>query len=296
MRTADPFGAEGDQPGSGPRQPRELLDLLSVAAVLLDAEGRIVLWSPQAEELFGYTSQEALGQYAARRALLALNLAVAAASAMVTVNSVVYVRDRLGRSATDVSLALGAYGAGSMVVALLLPRLLDRASDRTVMLRGALLLTVVFAGLGTITAAQDGGWRWPALLAAWAAFGAACSLVLTPTGWLIRRAAPPEERTSAFAAQFSLSHSCWLLTYPLAGWLGAAAGLQSAVLALGAIALFASLLAVRLWPSQAAKTVEHEHEYSDLGEGHPHILDAHRVPAGWRHNHDYLADGLHAHR
>ncbi|SOF02106.1 PAS domain S-box-containing protein [Streptomyces sp. OV198] len=66
MRTADLFGAEGDQPGSGPRQPRELLDLLSVAAVLLDAEGRIVLWSPQAEELFGYTAQEALGQYAAR--------------------------------------------------------------------------------------------------------------------------------------------------------------------------------------------------------------------------------------
>lgn len=66
MRTADPFGAEGDQPDSGPRQPRELLDLLSVAAVLLDAEGRIVLWSPQAEELFGYTSHEALGQYAAR--------------------------------------------------------------------------------------------------------------------------------------------------------------------------------------------------------------------------------------
>lgn len=45
------------------------------------------------------------------RALLALNLAVAAASAMVTVNSVVYVRDQLGRSAADVPLALGAYGA-----------------------------------------------------------------------------------------------------------------------------------------------------------------------------------------
>ena len=28
-------------------------------------EGRIVLWSPQAEELFGYTAEEALGQYAA---------------------------------------------------------------------------------------------------------------------------------------------------------------------------------------------------------------------------------------
>lgn len=183
-----------------------------------------------------------------------------------------------------------------MAVALLLPRLLGRASDRAVMLRGAFLLTVVFAGLGAITAAQDGGWRWPALLATWAAFGAACSMVLTPTGRLVRRAAPPEERTSAFAAQFSLSHSCWLLTYPLAGWLGAAAGLQSAVLALGAIALFASLLAARLWPSHTVKTVKHEHEHSDLDEGHPHILDAHRVPAGWRHSHDYLADGLHAHR
>ncbi|MEU6973741.1 SpoIIE family protein phosphatase [Kitasatospora aureofaciens] len=41
------------------------MDLLGVAAVLLDASGRIVLWSPQAEDLFGYTAEEALGQYAA---------------------------------------------------------------------------------------------------------------------------------------------------------------------------------------------------------------------------------------
>ncbi|MFG2386321.1 SpoIIE family protein phosphatase [Streptomyces avermitilis] len=47
-------------------QPSGLMDLLGVAAVLLDAEGRIVLWSPQAEELYGYTAEEALGQYAAR--------------------------------------------------------------------------------------------------------------------------------------------------------------------------------------------------------------------------------------
>ena len=89
------------------------------------------------------------------RALLALNLAVAAAGAMVTVNTVVYVREHLGRRRGDVPLALGAYGAGSMVVALLLPRVLDRVSDRAVMLRGALLLTLVFAGLGALTAAQQ---------------------------------------------------------------------------------------------------------------------------------------------
>ncbi|MFJ9867726.1 MFS transporter [Streptomyces sp. NPDC101165] len=226
------------------------------------------------------------------RALLALNLAVAAASAVVTVNSVVHVRQRLGLGAAEVSLALGAYGGGSMIVALLLPRILEWVSDRAVMLRGA--LTLVFTALGILTAAGNGGWRWPALLVIWAAFGAACSMVLTPTGRLIRRSAPPAERTSAFAAQFSLSHSCWLLTYPLAGWLGAAAGLQSAVVALGVITLGAGLLAVRLWPAKEALLVEHEH--ASLDDGHPHLADAVRVPGGWRHSHRKLADGLHAHR
>ncbi|GAT79699.1 magnesium or manganese-dependent protein phosphatase [Streptomyces sp. F-3] len=46
--------------------PGGLLDVLGVAAVVLDTEGRVVLWSPQAEALFGYTAEEALGQYAGR--------------------------------------------------------------------------------------------------------------------------------------------------------------------------------------------------------------------------------------
>ncbi|MEV0209295.1 SpoIIE family protein phosphatase [Streptomyces sp. NPDC050788] len=47
-------------------RPTGLLDVLSVSAVVLDADGRIVFWTPQAEELFGYSAQEALGTYAAR--------------------------------------------------------------------------------------------------------------------------------------------------------------------------------------------------------------------------------------
>ncbi|MBZ9640424.1 SpoIIE family protein phosphatase [Streptomyces sp. PSKA30] len=63
---AESFQSRSD--GYGPEQPRPtgLLDVLSVAAVVLDADGRIVFWTPQAEELFGYTSEEALGKYAAR--------------------------------------------------------------------------------------------------------------------------------------------------------------------------------------------------------------------------------------
>jgi PAS domain S-box-containing protein len=49
----------------GPAGPSGLLDVLNVASVVLDTEGRIVLWSPQAEELFGYAAQDVLGRYAA---------------------------------------------------------------------------------------------------------------------------------------------------------------------------------------------------------------------------------------
>ncbi|MFJ9821701.1 SpoIIE family protein phosphatase [Streptomyces sp. NPDC101151] len=54
------------RPNGEPSQPSGLMDLLGVAAVLLDSEGRVVLWSPQAEELYGYTAEEALGEFAVR--------------------------------------------------------------------------------------------------------------------------------------------------------------------------------------------------------------------------------------
>ncbi|MFF4862782.1 SpoIIE family protein phosphatase [Streptomyces sp. NPDC001231] len=58
--------AEGEKPAGRPARPSGLLDVLGVASVVLDAQGRIVLWSPQAAELFGYSAQEALGRHAAR--------------------------------------------------------------------------------------------------------------------------------------------------------------------------------------------------------------------------------------
>lgn len=63
---AEPFPSNGDEHGPEPPRPTGLLDLLSVAALVVDADGRLVFWTPQAEELFGYTSEEALGKYAAR--------------------------------------------------------------------------------------------------------------------------------------------------------------------------------------------------------------------------------------
>jgi predicted MFS family arabinose efflux permease len=77
------------------------------------------------------------------RGLLALNLSFAAAGATVIVNTVVIVRGLLDRSDTDVAIALGRFGGGSMVAALLLPRILDRLQDRRVMLPAAAFLAGV---------------------------------------------------------------------------------------------------------------------------------------------------------
>ncbi|WP_423835338.1 SpoIIE family protein phosphatase [Streptomyces tubbatahanensis] len=71
-REEPPAGDADGAPGAGEgphgvslSPPGGLLDVLGVGAVVLDARGRIVLWSPQAEELFGYSAAEALGSYAA---------------------------------------------------------------------------------------------------------------------------------------------------------------------------------------------------------------------------------------
>lgn len=58
------MAADGERPGpQGPATaPGGLLDVLGVAAVVLDGRGRIALWSPPAEALFGHTGAEALGQ------------------------------------------------------------------------------------------------------------------------------------------------------------------------------------------------------------------------------------------
>jgi MFS family permease len=183
------------------------------------------------------------------RGLLALNLAVAAASAMVIVNTVVYVRDELGRDAGEVAWALGASGAGAMLAALLLPRLLDRVSDRPVMLNGGL----VFAAGLALAAVVDG---FHALLGVWFALGLGLSAVQTPIGRIITRSGGPEERPALFAAQFSLSHACWLLTYPIAGVLGSVLGLMATAATLAGVAATAVLLAALLWRAEAAPSAE----------------------------------------
>lgn len=223
------------------------------------------------------------------RGLLALNLAAAAAGAFVIVNTVVIVRVGHGAANTAVAIALAAFGGGSMLSALVLPRVLERFADRRVMLSsaGALSLLTLAHAVWLIAA-----WpvSWSAFLGLWALSGLFYSAILTPTGRLLRRSSQPDDRPALFAAQFALSHACWLLTYPLAGWAGQVFGLPIALAIVGMVALFGATLAIRLWPQDDPETLVHSHP--DLPAGHPHLGQGR--PSGTQgHSHVFIIDDLH---
>ncbi|MBN8916368.1 MAG: MFS transporter [Rhizobiales bacterium] len=250
----------------------------------------VVLPSPKASEHRGIYDRTTRGLkiYLATprlRGLLALNLAVAAASAMVIVNTVVLVQAGFGLSQRATAIALAAFGGGSMIAALLLPRLLDTIPDRRAMLAGA---SVLAAGL-FIGAFVPG---YGLLLPLWFALGLGYSLTQTPSGRLLRRSSQPEDRPSLFAAQFALSHVCWLITYPVAGWLGSKAGLPSTFAVLGLIAAAAVFVAIRLWPSNDPDEIEHIHETLDAN--HPHLAGAMGAGDGRRHSHAFVIDSHHS--
>ncbi|MGR3321901.1 MAG: MFS transporter [Pseudooceanicola sp.] len=217
------------------------------------------------------------------RGLLALSLAVSAAGAMVLVNSAVLVRGALGLPEGALAWTMFAFGAGSMTAALLLPRLLDRVRDRPVMLTGSGIMAAALLGLAG--AIMFAGLTWPLLLAAWILIGLGYAAVLTPAGRLLRRSAHSEDRPAVFAAQFALSHACWLVCYPLAGWVMTRYGAVAASVVLSALAIAGLLAALRLWPRDAGREVEHTHD--NLPPGHPHLA-GHR-----RHSHPLVIDDEH---
>ena len=181
------------------------------------------------------------------RGLLALNLCAAAGGAMVFVNTVVIVRGPLDGGEREVAAALGAFGAGSMVVALGLPWLLDRVTDRRVMLFAAGAMVIALVCTTVAWFALDGAIGWWVVAPAWVALGMAYAGLVTPGGRLLRRSAPAADLPFLFAAQFSLSHACWLLAYPLAGWVGARMGLESALAMLSVLAAMGAVAASWLW-------------------------------------------------
>lgn len=217
------------------------------------------------------------------RGLMALNLVVSLAGAMVIVNTVVLVQGQFGLTEQHTAMAFAAFGGGSMLAALALPALLKRWQDRRVMMTGGcilisgLVLTLPVGSLGL-------------LLPVWAWLGVGFSTAQTPIGRVLVRSSHAEDRPALFATQFSLSHAGWLFAYPLAGWLGSTAGINITLLVLVALALAGLILAGRLWPSD--DPIGRVHSHDDLPGDHPHVAGS--TDSRRRHTHTYVIDSLHS--
>jgi MFS family permease len=235
------------------------------------------------------------------KGLLALSMVVSSAGAMQIVNTVVYVRTYLGLAEEWVAIAFAAAGGGSMVVAFTLPGILRRFQPRPCMLAGGLLLSVSVLAGATMPGIS-------LLVLLWFLMGAGMSMIMTPAGRLLTKSSHENDRPALFAAQFSLSHACWLITYPLAGWLGVQIGLMGAFIVLGLMALLSVVAAMLLWPRQDADDMQHTHHQTTHGHYHYHDQHHQHEHEGWEgpephshahkhpqlvHTHDFVVDDHH---
>ncbi len=113
------------------------------------------------------------------RGLLGLSATAAAISSIVIINTVVIIRSELGLAENRVALALACFGAGSMLAAMALPRLLSQMPDRSVMSCGAGIAILAQLGLAAIT--LIGGASLTSVLITCFLSGLGYSTILTPS-------------------------------------------------------------------------------------------------------------------
>lgn len=259
-----------------------------VSAILVSA-GSLPMAKPSLEQSIYERTTRGLRIYLATprlRGLLAVSMAVAAGASMVFVNTVPIVQGALGLTAKDTAWALASFGAGSMLAAMFLPSLLLKHKDRSVMLWACALLAC-----GVLSSAWAQA-EFLTLLPLWFILGVAYGVAQTPSGRLLRKSAHPEDRPALFAANFALSHACWLLAYPVAGWIGARWGIDFAALVLFALCALALGLAVLFWPAKEDFALIHTHAELPAEHDHWRELGA-TATKSQSHQHEFVIDDLH---
>lgn len=219
------------------------------------------------------------------RGVLLLYLVVAFAGAMVIVNSVVLVREQFGLGESALALAMATFGGGSLLAAFMVPPLARRFGDRNVMFWGA---GALLAGIGLV--ALGFGWfNYALMLLVWPILGVGYSFVQTPAGRVFKRSANEEDLPKLLSAQFALSHACWLLAYPTAGFLPSVVGMGNTLALIAFLCAAALLLGARVWPKESYAPLEHKHE--ELYHDHVHFHGEHH-----QHEHEgWEGDEPHAH-
>jgi len=152
---------------------------------------------------------------------------------------------------------------------------------------GAGIMTgVLFAGPWVATA-------YSALLILWIIMGFGYSLTITPAGRALRRSSNAADRPALFAAQFALSHACWLIAYPVSGFVSAKANPSAAFLVLAGLCAAGTLLGLLIWPVHDPLNLRHRHD--NLTPSDPHLRNTEALDDASAHAHPFVIDERHTH-
>jgi MFS family permease len=229
------------------------------------------------------------------RVLLILYFAVACSSAMLIVNTIIYVKEYLGGSDSDLAIFFAFSGFGSMLAALFYPQLSKYIQDKLIVQSGTLLMSVGLVLMSTMPS-------YFYALPCWFLVGIGWSLVQTPSGKIVNMSTSPSDRTSYFSAQFALSHLCWLITYPISGFLVLYYGFSFSALFLSCIVLTCFIFSILFWPDEQNSSLKHNHElkihthdhdHKDQHHQHSHDGDLKQETHGHEHKHEEVS---HKHR
>lgn len=210
-----------------------------------------------------------LREPALRQALL-FSLAEATAGAAAIVLTITYVRTVLGRSETVFALVMAAVGLGSSVTAFALGRWSRRYEVRA---HGEAELhgtrhrwtgrALIAGGFGLGMVLLPGVLVPPLLLffLLWVGNGAGQALIAIPSSTLLAEHTTTAQRGRAYAAHFALTHACWLLTYPAAGWAGTQWGAPFAFTVFGVVCIAISVVAIAVGKGSS---MPHTHSRSEL--------------------------------
>jgi len=127
-------------------------------------------------------------------------------------------------------------------------------------------------------------------LTLWVIMGFGYSLTITPAGRALRRSSNAGDRPALFAAQFALSHACWLIAYPVAGLVSAAVDPGAAFLVLAGLCATGTVLGLLIWPAHDPENLPHSH--ADLPADDPHRREG-RGGNDADHAHPFVIDEQH---
>jgi MFS transporter, NRE family, putaive nickel resistance protein len=199
------------------------------------------------------------------RYALFLQLVASIAGAQILVNTVSYIKGTLKLSSVEYGWVMAAFGIGATIAAVTVGAIGEKWERIVLVLFGAVLITLAILPTNYVGLVP--------LILLWAIAGMGQVFVNLPTQTLIADQIPTNLQGRVYGAHFAWSHLWWVISYPIAGWLGSQGNTSFLY---GSLIGFTILGVVQVW--LAPKTHEHQHEY--LWHEHEHSFDQH-------HQHDH---------